>query len=98
VDASAPTDRSPALTGIVSAGTRTGSYIALQGTSSAAPQVARELALAFLSTPPAAGPAPDNYRSALALRPGVLPVASAGPGPTESARLGTLRLTCPDLT
>jgi hypothetical protein len=93
VDVSAATDRAPALAGIVSAGTRTGSFIALQGTSSAAPQIARELALAFLATPPAAGPTPDNYRAALALRPGVVPVADTGPGPTERARLGTLRLT-----
>ncbi len=98
VHAAAATDRSPALTGILSTGTRTGSVVALQGTSSAAPQIARELALAFLYAPPSAGPTPDNYRSALALRPGVVPVYGAGPGPTERARLGTLRLTLPDLT
>ena len=93
VDAAAPTDRSPALTGIVSTGTRTGSFVALQGTSSAAPQIARELALAFLDNPPAAGPTPDNYRSALATRPGVAPVTGNGPGPSELVRLGALRLT-----
>ncbi len=93
VDVSAPTDRSPALTGIVSTGSRTGSFVALQGTSSAAPQIARELALAFLATPPAAGPAPDNYRAALIPRPGVVPVYGTGPGPTEQPRLGTQRLT-----
>ncbi len=93
VDASAPTDRSPALTGIVAAGTRTGSFVALQGTSSAAPRIARELALAFLATPPAPGAAPDNYLAALLPRPGIVPVPGSGPGPTERARLGTLRLT-----
>ncbi|MBI1170183.1 hypothetical protein GC209_02185 [bacterium] len=93
VDVSAPTDRSPAHTGIVSTGTRTGSFVALQGTSSAAPQIARELALAFLAGPPAPGPAPDNYASALAARPGVVPVPDTDPGPTGRARLGVLRLT-----
>ena len=88
VDASAPTDRSPALTGIVSVGTRSGSFVALQGTSSASPQIARELALAFLANPPAAGPSPDNYAAALAGRPGMVAVSNPGPGPTQQTRLG----------
>ena len=97
VDVSAPTDRSPAVTGIVSTGTRTGSFVALQGTSSAAPQIARELAAAFLAAPPAPGAAPDNYAAALAARPNVVGVPvtgpDCGPGPKGRARLGTLRLT-----
>lgn len=93
VDAAAPTDRSAALTGIVSTGTRTGSFLALQGTSSAAPQIAREMALAFLHAPPAAGPAPGNYLGALATRPGMVAVYGSGPGPTERPRLGNWRLT-----
>jgi hypothetical protein len=93
VDASAPTDRSPALTGIVSAGTRTGSFVALQGTSSAAPQIARELAQAFLAAPPAAGPCADNYASRLINRPDIQLVSGAGQRPTERSRLGALRLT-----
>jgi hypothetical protein len=79
VDASAPTDRSPAHTGIISTGTRTGSFVALQGTSSASPQIARELAAAFLTAPPAPGPAPDNYAASLGLRPGVLLVPAFAP-------------------
>ncbi|MGV8986567.1 MAG: hypothetical protein ACOH2H_09810 [Cypionkella sp.] len=91
-DVSAPTDRSPACTGVVSAGTRTGCFVALQGTSSAAPQIARELAAAFLESPPAPGPAPDNYAAALAARPGIAAVPGPDPGPTGPARLGALRL------
>ena len=45
---SAPSERSFAHPGIVGAGTRTGTYIAQSGTSSAAPQVARALARKFL--------------------------------------------------
>lgn len=95
VDVSAPTDRSPAQTGIVSSGTRSGSYVALQGTSSAAPQVARELAAAFLANPPGPGPSPDNYASFFAARPGVVPVFGNGDKPWERPRLGRSRLTYP---
>ncbi len=100
VDASAATDRSPALTGIVSHGTRTGCVVALQGTSSAAPQIARELAAGFLTNPPAPGLSTSNYATTLAARPNVTPVPDPadpdlGPlsGPKRPVRLGTLRLT-----
>lgn len=93
VDVSAPTDRSPQQTGIVSAGSRTGGFVALQGTSSAAPQVARALAAAFLAHPPPPGPVSDNYASALAGRPGVVEVVGTGPGPSEQRRLGARRMT-----
>lgn len=92
VDAAAPTDRSPAQTGIVSAGTRTGSFVAQQGTSSAAPQIARALLAAFRASPPAPGPAGDNYAAALTGRPGVVTVPDPGTGPAQRLRLGALRL------
>ena len=92
VDVAAPTDRSPAVTGIVSAGTRSGSFVALQGTSSAAPQIARELALAFLATPPAPGPAPDNYAASLPARPDMKPVDPTLTGPASQSRLGKMFL------
>lgn len=93
VDLAAATDRSPALAGVVSAGTRSGSVAAQQGTSSAAPQIARELARAFLAAPPAPGPRADNYLSALVGRPGVVAVGALGPGPAGQLRLGSQRLT-----
>ncbi len=93
VDVSAPTDRSSQQTGIVSSGTRTGSFVALQGTSSAAPQIARALAAAFLATPPPPGAVPDNYASCLFGRPGVVEVTGLGPGPTQQPRLGVRRAT-----
>lgn len=100
VDVAAPTDRSPCRTGIVSTGTRTGSFVALQGTSSASPQIASALAAAFLAVPPAPGAAPDNYAAALAGRPNVVGVPETGPdtgpGPKGRARLGMLRLTLPN--
>lgn len=51
VQLSAASERSFAHPGIVGAGTRSGTFIAQSGTSSAAPQVARALADAFLDTP-----------------------------------------------
>lgn len=93
VDASAPTDRSAFRPGVVSVGTRSGGFVALQGTSSAAPRVARALTLAFLADPPPPGPAPDNYLGRLAGRPGVRPVADPGAGPAGRVRLGALRVT-----
>ncbi|WP_299547640.1 hypothetical protein [uncultured Tateyamaria sp.] len=50
VQLSAASERSFIQPGIVGAGTRSGTYIAQSGTSSAAPQVARALADAFLDT------------------------------------------------
>ena len=92
VDLSAPTERSATLPGIRSIGTRSGVTIAQSGTSSAAPQAARALAAVWLSTPPAAGPAPDNYRSHLANSPGADPVQPTDATPRGRTRLGHLRL------
>lgn len=97
VDTSAATDRSPALTGIVSAGNRTGCFVALQGTSSAAPQIAAALLAAFRADPPAPGPVGDNYAAALVGRPGFVAVPDPDPGtgpatgPAQRLRLGALR-------
>lgn len=52
VQLSAVSERSFMQPGIVGAGTRSGTYIAQSGTSSAAPQVARALVDMFLDTPP----------------------------------------------
>lgn len=49
VDCTAPADRSNINPGIIGAGTRSGSYVMVQGTSVAAPLVARRLAEAFAS-------------------------------------------------
>ncbi len=49
VDVSAPTERSPFLTGIVAAGTRSGTTVAYRGTSSSAPLVARRLAQSWVA-------------------------------------------------
>jgi hypothetical protein len=46
---SAPSESSPALGGIPAAGARSGAIVRLSGTSMAAPQVARALAVAFLN-------------------------------------------------
>lgn len=51
VTCSAPTDTSSALRGRVGAGARSGAHFRLVGTSSAAPQVARALARAYLQNP-----------------------------------------------
>jgi hypothetical protein len=63
---SAASDRADALQGIRGPGTRSGSYFALDGTSAAAPIVARQLVRAFQKNP-AAGRrgAKDNYVSLL---------------------------------
>jgi hypothetical protein len=44
LDALAPGDESPARRGVLAAGTRSGSFVAMDGTSVAAPQVARRIA------------------------------------------------------
>lgn len=62
VDCSAPVERSPVLPGVVGAGTRTGISVALRGTSSAAPQAARALAVALLKNET---PGDDSYLSLL---------------------------------
>ena len=52
VQCSAPSERSFTQPGIVGAGTRSGTHIAQSGTSSAAPQFARDLVRKFLREPP----------------------------------------------
>ncbi len=51
VDCTAPADRSNISLGILAAGTRSGSYALVQGTSVAAPLVARRLSEAFATAP-----------------------------------------------
>ena len=62
VDVSAVTDRSQWAQGIVGAGTRSGIVVALSGTSSAAPQVARRLAEEFFLRNPGSGKQTDKYK------------------------------------
>lgn len=94
VTLSAMTDRAPFHPGVRSAGTRSGVTIAQRGTSSAAPQVARELARCLLTGAPF-GPTTDNYLALLAASPACTPVTLPGPGPTGQDRLGQFRLAPP---
>ncbi|GGX42466.1 hypothetical protein GCM10007385_07670 [Tateyamaria omphalii] len=70
VQLSAASERSFTQPGIVSAGTRSGTYIAQSGTSSAAPQVARALADAFLDTPDGEMKTVADYLEKLDLKTG----------------------------
>lgn len=95
----APSDDSPALGGIRAAGTRSGITFRLNGTSAAAPQVTRALALAYAAKPVAAvkPPTPESVATLLAPRL----VATGGPKDpgaaitpeTRKARLGEWLLT-----
>jgi len=89
VDCSSMSDRSRVLQGTVAAGVRSGSLSLVQGTSSAAPFVARQLAEAFVtaddeSIERAAG---DNYRSLLSGCP-----SAAEDDDVTQARLGRVRV------
>jgi hypothetical protein len=81
-------DRTQVLTGTVGAGTRSGSRSVMQGTSMAAPFVARQLATTFVSASDAAvlTAAPGNY---LALLLGTATPAGPGGVPMKD-RLGTV--------
>ncbi|WP_299208424.1 hypothetical protein [uncultured Tateyamaria sp.] len=70
VQLSAASERSFTQPGIVGAGTRSGTYIAQSGTSSAAPQVARALADAFLDTPDGEMKTVADYLEKLDLKTG----------------------------
>jgi hypothetical protein len=71
VDASAVCDASTISLGLRASGTRSGAQAVLRGTSMAAPQVARALATAFLSTSNsfAAGFSASNYKELLSSDP-----------------------------
>jgi hypothetical protein len=90
VDCSSMSDRSDVLPGTIAAGVRSGSLSFLQGTSAAAPLVARQLAGVFAT----AGDtqvdqaASDNY---LSLIPGWTPPAESGPV-TATVRMGRKRV------
>jgi hypothetical protein len=92
VDASAPSERSFLDEGVLAAGTRSGITVQMQGTSVAAPQAARWLALALLrqGMGDTAESESDPYLALLGADP-----AASLPGPASAAdrlRLGKLRL------
>ena len=92
VDLAAETERSAYFPGVVSSGTRSSTVVAQQGTSSAAPQAARALALCFLAGG-VKGPTADNYLGLLGQSNGVTPVpADQGSKPNGPVRLGQFRL------
>ncbi|MEA2898875.1 MAG: hypothetical protein QOJ84_4490 [Bradyrhizobium sp.] len=85
VDCSSMSDRSRALPGTISAGVRSGSLSLVQGTSAAAPLVARQLATVFVTADDdcVAAAAGDNYRPLLTGEP-------SGIEAERRARLGTV--------
>ena len=92
VQLSAPTERSQWAPGIVAAGTRSGITVALRGTSSAAPQAARALAMAFLT---GTNQTATDVSGFMALLQSTVPAAQAietGGDPATEARSGQLRL------
>lgn len=84
VDFSAPSDRSPALNGVAAAGTRSGAVIALDGTSVAAPRIARALALSYVARPELAKAPTVDAARVLAGRIDTAPAAPA----SQRRRLG----------
>jgi hypothetical protein len=85
VDCSSMSDRSRALPGTVSAGVRSGSLSLIQGTSSAAPFVARQLATVFVTA--------DDNRVETAAGKNYLPLLTGEPSENKDlrrARLGTV--------
>jgi hypothetical protein len=87
VGCSSMSDRSRVLWGTVAAGVRSGSLSLLQGTSSAAPFVARQLAEAFATAASVDPTAADNYLSLLSGRP-----SAADDDELTTARLGQVRV------
>jgi hypothetical protein len=101
VSASSMSDRSRALPGTIAAGVRSGSHSLVQGTSAAAPLVARQLAEIFAEKEHVPAQTTDNYRSLLSgYEPGARePTDEAAPGASVHrkhdpnlmrARLGTI--------
>lgn len=86
VDCSSMSDRSRALPGTISTGVRSGSRSFLQGTSAAAPFVARQLAEIFATEEDIPTPTPDdNY---LSLLRGYRPEAAKRTSPPSDNGLG----------
>lgn len=85
VDCSSMADRSRVLPGTIAAGVRSGSLSFVQGTSSAAPFVARQLAETFVTAEDdrVEQAAKENYRPLLVGEPG-------GSDATRKTRLGTV--------
>jgi hypothetical protein len=85
VSCSDMSDRTRVLAGTVAAGVRSGARSLLQGTSAAAPLVARQLATLFVkkSDKQIEQAAPENYRPLL---------APYGGKPVPKPRLGTVRV------
>jgi hypothetical protein len=85
VDCSSMSDRSRALPGTIAAGVRSGSLSLIQGTSTAAPFVARQLATVFVTA--------DDDRVAAAAGKNYLPLLTGEPSgnnDVRKARLGTV--------
>lgn len=94
VHASAPSERSGALPGVVSIGSRSGSRYAASGTSAASPQLARALALAIQNGGDASNLTAGYFT---ALLPGAAGKTVQGDpahpaGPASVARLGAIRI------
>jgi hypothetical protein len=84
VSFSAPCDSSRMLGGIVAAGTRSGALFRMSGTSVAAPQIARALAVGYLKRAAAGDTSADTAEAVLAPQLEPLPP----PEPAARARLG----------
>jgi hypothetical protein len=98
VDASSMSDRSRVLPGTIAAGVRSGSLSLMQGTSSAAPFVARQLAEIFADSKDIEAAPSDNY---LSLLKGYKPPQAGSGDPSRAdrpndalirARLGKVRV------
>lgn len=85
----APSEDSPVLGGIRAAGTRSGITFRLNGTSAAAPQVTRALALAYAAKPGATAKPPTPESVAALLAPRL--VAVGGPKDPGAALNPTMR-------
>ncbi|MEM5495157.1 hypothetical protein [Hoeflea sp. AS16] len=104
VTVSAVTERSPALPGVVAAGTRSGIMFSMNGTSVAAPLISRQLCQAFVNLAPGYGqfkatltnPA-DTYVSLLStIKNGVKKTKKQGfAGPDSDERVGKLLVRLP---
>ena len=89
VHISAPAERSAFAPGIVAAGTRSGVSVAFRGTSSSAPQVARQLATLLMKNPAFDVP---GFLDLLATDAQVKPVELADDSPAGKRRLGRFLL------